>query len=502
MDFISRTQAGRAPSFHRWTIWMCGLLALAFAFKTFASLQMTSLWFDELASAGKSFQPSLKLIIGKLQNDVHPPFYYVALWIAGQLFGKTATVLRGFSLFFYLLTACLLAFACWSWGRSRLAAVLAALFATALPFSIRYAVEGKGYTLLVFMICLATLCRLRLLRGQFSLATPCALFWSAAALTHYYGMGLLLIQALLDWRRGLPSWRPLAWALVLPSLWMALNLQFLLGTGGRDWIPPAGPWLLLDSLSLALGHRWLVCLALFAALAWLVSRRSIGMNLSMTTFAVDWGLDAGLLLLVLTALISAVRPSAFPRYYIVLVPACLGVCACWLGAVLEAYPTAGWRRPWMEMALLVAVLGIFWTSGYEPINPPAETVATRDGSDFRSLSLMAAHAPLKYTTAFQCPALNSYDELLRQEHLSSARSSWHCLPQFTAGDTPSFNRVIGARPSHTLLIGSARLPWRLQLEGEHLSAFREHLMRLGYRCHLDPLSTRAARLETCQLVKS
>jgi len=497
MSAASTSSASRPRWPGSWAGWLLGLLVLAFACKTLASLQRTSLWFDELASAGKSFQPSLNFIFGKLRQDVHPPFYYIKLWIAGHIFGQTTIVLRGFSWIFYILTACALAAGCWTWGRSRLAAAIAALLAVALPFTIRYAVEGKGYSLLTFTICLATLYRLRLLRGQSSAAAPCALFWSAAALTHYYGLGLLLIQALLDWRRGLRSWRALAWGLVLPSLWMAANLRFLLGSGGRDWIPPAGLWLLVDSLRLALGDHWAPCLALIGALVLLVWRRSRGLTPRLADLAVAWGLDAGLLLLVLTALISVVRPSAFPRYYIVLVPACLGVCACWLGAVLEAAPDRRW--PWPEAALLAAVLGLFWTGGHTQISPPPAWGATRDGSDFRSLSLMAATATDKYTTDFQCPVLNIYDDLLRQERLSSARSRWQCLPRSPAAGAPAFSGLIGAAPPRTVLIGTGTLPWRLQLEQEQLQPFRRHLEGLGYRCRRDPRSSRAASLISCRL---
>lgn len=502
MNFTTEPIRNHVPSFRRWAIWVGGLLALFFAFKTLTTIHLTSLWQDELRSVEKSFQNSLLLIFHVLRQDVHPPFYYVALWMTGQVFGKSAIVLRGFSFVFYILTAISLAFACWTWGRSRLAVAIAALLAVALPFTIRYAVEGKGYTLLTFTICLAILHRLRLLRGQSSAAIPCMLCWSAAALTHYYGMGLLLIQSLFDWHRGFRSWRALAWALVLPTAWMAVNLPLLLGSSGREWIPPSGLWLLRDTLKLALGTQWAVCLALISALALLMSRRSIGMKLKMTDLAVDWGLDAGLLLVALTALISTVRPSAFPRYYIVLIPGCLGVCACWLGLVLETSSPPAWRRPWMEAFLLAALLSLFWTSGYEQINPPPQLGATRDGTDFRSLSLMAAPETFKFTTVFQCGLLNSYDELLRQERLGSARSSWQCWPQSSADGSPSTSELIDALKPPTLVIGSVPLHWRRQIEQEHLQTLHQHLERIGYRCHLDPRSTRAASLEVCQIGSS
>lgn len=115
--FLSRESAERL-------LWLlAGVTALAFAFKTLAALPLTSLWEDELASALKAFQLSRLQLSGYWRNGVHPPLYYGLLWAVGKLIGQTTLVLRGFSWLAYIAAACVLAWTCWLWSRSRAAAM-------------------------------------------------------------------------------------------------------------------------------------------------------------------------------------------------------------------------------------------------------------------------------------------------------------------------------------------------------------------------------------------
>jgi len=412
--------------------------------------------------------------------------------IVGKVFGPTTLVLRGFSWVASMGAACQLAWTCWRWNRSPAAALIGGLLALALPFTVRYAVEGKGYALLVLLICLAIHQRMRVLNREPAAALPCTVFWSAAALTHYYGMGLLLSQALLDgWRRR-SSWRPLAWALVLPTLWMLWNLRYLLGTGGRGWIRPAGPRLLRNLLGLGLGERWpLVLLLVGLLVVALRSARPAGERQGSGWFSA-WGLDAGVLLLVGTVLVSIVKPSAADRYYIVLVPACLGVFSCWLGDQLASGQGRKWRR-WLVCGVLAAMLGLFWRDAYLRIDPPGEWSGSREGADYRTLAVRAAPVDAKFAPYSQCYWLRAYDRILRAEHLIRPQAEWQCLPE------PA--RTKGSRrrrfePDHQILVLAATQQPRPPLE--ELRPVLDQLRAGGYRCEGDPGSTVRAQVMQCR----
>jgi mannosyltransferase len=486
MSFKSHSQMLRA-------LWFLAVAAgCLFAFKTLAAIPLTSLWNDELRTVEKSFQPSLGFLYGYLRRDVHPPLYYSLLWGAGKLFGETVIVLRSFSWLCYLVGAGSLALACWAWGRSQAAVAVAALLALALPFTVRFAVEGKAYALLYGLISLAVLFRLRLIRGDSTAAIPYGLFWSAAALTHYYGVGLLLCQAALDvWRRR-PTARPLAWALLLPTAWMLANLSYLLGSGGRAWISPASPLLLLKVLRIALGAHWPVVLLACGVLALLFWRQPTSRLEAASVLVKDWGVDAGLLLFVGTFAVSLLKPSAVDRYYIVLVPAFIGAFSCWLGLQIRDSGVGPWRRG-LVAVIFAAILVLFWHDSYRAIAPLARMDGHRKGNDFRSLSLMAAYSPFKYSS--QCRQLNAYDHLLIQENLSRPLAPWGCLPLRGRSVDPAFADQFPRLPGKLVALA---VTGRKTSAETVLGPFRQALEARGFECALDQHSTRSASVFNCR----
>lgn len=473
---------------------LAGLVGFLFAFKTLAAIPLTSLWNDELRTVEKAFQPSLGFLFQYLRGDVHPPLYYVLIWGSGKLFGETVAVLRSFSWVCYLLGAAALALASWSWGGSQLAAALAGVLGLALPFTVRYAVEGKAYALLYALIALAIGFRIRLIRNGENVGLPYAVCWSAAALTHYYGLGLLLCQAALDWRRGRPAVRPLAWALVAPTLWMLANLSFLLGSGGRDWIPPASLELLWRLLRLGLGPHWpavLIAGVLVVLVCW--SPQHAGSR-QVRKLMADWGLDAGLLLLAGSFLVSMLKPSAIDRYYIVLVPAAIGVSACWLGARLGALKDPGqWRRALVVMTLSFLLL-LFWADSYHLIVPSPRSEAHRKGNDFRLLAMVSASAPLKFSP--QCRQLNAYDHVLVQEHLLQPQAPWECLQPGGRKDGLAWGRQVASSAEKEVVLA---ITGRKITKSSFLDPYLLGLEARGFRCELASRSTRFAKVFHCQL---
>ncbi|MBF2027749.1 MAG: hypothetical protein IGS48_13450 [Oscillatoriales cyanobacterium C42_A2020_001] len=402
------------------------LAGCAFALKTLSSMHLTGLWNDELATVEKSFQPSFSALMDQLRNDVHPPLYYVILWGLGKVYGQTATFLRSFSWVSYIIGAGLLGFASWSWSRSGAAVVLALLLALALPFTVTYAVEGKAYAFLYALICAASLFRIRLLARYGQAAYGYSLSWCFAALTHYYGMGLLLCQIVLDLRARRDTVKPLAWALLAPTLWMLINLGYLSGSEGRRWLRPAGSWLLEDTLTRLFGVNWLLIVLVLGVLVWALwhfsQKRGEVPILGLVT---DWGLDAGALLFLLTFLVSLVKPSSFPRHYIVLVPSLVGVFSCWVGVKLQDYSYQRSRFAVVAIAMTV-ILATFWVDSFRWIVPTSQA-ADRYANDFRTLAMLGSQTQFKFSP--QCIKLNLYDHVLRQERLIDPSASWGCLTE-------------------------------------------------------------------------
>lgn len=402
------------------------LACFAFVLKALSLIHLTSLWLDELRTVEKSFQPSLTFLVNQLRRNVHPPFYYLVLWGLSKVFGETATFLRSFSWVSYISAAVLLCFASWNYSRSGAAAVLALSLSLALPINVTYSIEGKAYAFIYALICAASFFRIRLLAGDRRIAFAYSISWGLAALTHYYGMGLLLCQIVLDLYHRRNTVKPLAWALVVPTLWMLINLGFLAGHGGRQWLRKSGAWLLRKTLNLVLGNYWPLLLLILCVLIILLHSSASSQRESRSIRLLsDWGLDAGALLFLATFLVSIVKPSSYPRYYIVAVPSLIGFFSCWVGLQLHD-PARRHQRFGMVAIVLTAVLTIFWFDSFQSLIPSTQG-ADRYQNDFRTPALLGAQSQFKYTP--QCKAFNAYDHVLKQEGLIKPAAAWGCLAE-------------------------------------------------------------------------
>jgi hypothetical protein len=475
------------------------LLGAAFVFRTLVSIDLTSLWNDELRTVEKSFQPSLGFLLNYLRSDVHPPLYYIVLWFFGQVFGQTLLVLRGFSWLSYLLAGVVLPLAVWQWRHSMIAAASAGLLAVALPFSVRFAVEGKAYSLMFALVGLALWQRQRWIRSQAGAKIFYPLAFAAAALTHYYGLGLLLAQALLDGKRR--DWQLLrldCWALLIPSLWMLSTVSFLLGDGGREWIPPASPELLYKFVLLALGAHWpvvvMVVIGLTTTLA--VANRDRPQS-SLFPLVRAWGLDAAALLAVVSFVVSIWRPSAVDRYYIVLLPSCIGVFSCWLGEQLKSGELLRWRGL-MLLLCFSTVLSLWWSDSFAQIAPPLGH-SYRKGQDFRAVSIQASvksglDPVLKLSR--QCRQLNASDHVLVEGGiLPVSRSKWLCPGK---GDTLAHwvESIDPFNPTQVLVL--ATVGRQKSSDGVPAQKDVHQLEAAGWICgHIERLGP-STRLATCR----
>ena len=296
-------------------------LCLAFGLRALLLIDATALWGDELYSVGKSFQPSFSRLMAMLREDTHPPAYYGLLWVWGHLVGQSPVTLRLLSWLAYLAGGLVMVRQAMALAqvdlRARVAA-LAALLAFCSPYPIRFAIEGKSYALLVLLLSLVWWWRRS--------AHPIAYGISAAlaGLTHFYGLFLVLAAA--AWGGLQRRWSMSTAALIgaLPALaWMGYAADYLFSSRAGSWIGLPDYALFEEILARALGLWPLPKLGLILALL-VVLRRWGGLH------RLPWpkldlldrsGLVPSLLMVIGVVAVSFVKPMAFSRYFVVLVPA-------------------------------------------------------------------------------------------------------------------------------------------------------------------------------------
>ena len=373
---------------HRPWITLALLIAAAFALRTLWLIDATALWSDELYSVGKSFQPSLVDLWSMLRQDTHPPLYYTLLWGWGQLIGQSPISLRLFSWLAYLagggvMVAQTLALA----QGSQRVLPLALLLAFCSPYPVRFAIEGKSYALLVLLVALAWWWR-RQQRPTFYGVSA-----ALAGLTHFYGLFLLLATAAWDgWQRR----RRLALAGLLAALpalaWIAYAADYLFSSRSGSWIGAPDFALLEETLARGLGLWPLPKLALLILLIWGL-RRWGGLD------AFHWperavldrsGLIPSGLMVIGVVLVSFIKPLAFSRYFVVLLPAVVPVLALQLSQ--PRFSSSGRR---VACAAVLILLLSWWGPGFAELDPVAGGVREQD--QFRLISQRTSGLAERYS---------------------------------------------------------------------------------------------------------
>ena len=361
-----------------WLVLVVGL-CLAFGLRVLLLIDATALWSDELYSVGKSFQPSFSRLLAMLREDTHPPAYYSLLWFWGHLVGQTPVSLRLLSWLAYLAGGLVMIRQAMALGqggtRARVASV-AALLAFCSPYPIRFAIEGKSYAVLVLLVALAWWWRRS---GQ-----PIAYGAVAglAGLTHFYGLFLVLAAAAWDgWQR---RWTYVAAALigVLPALaWMAYAADYLFSSRAGSWIGVPDYALFEETLARGLGLWPLPKLALILLL--LVVLRRWGGLLRLpwpeTSLLDRSGLIPSLLMVLGVVVVSFVKPMAFSRYFVVLMPAVVPVLAVQIGGLKLNRLGRG-----CGLVVLGLLLVSWWGPGFSELD--AGVGGVREQDQFRLIS--------------------------------------------------------------------------------------------------------------------
>lgn len=214
------------------------ILVLAVAAR-FYQIDAHSFWNDEGNSA-RIAERNVDLIIEGAAGDIHPPLYYLTLYVWRTLFGSSETALRSLSVIFGVITV----WAVFLLGRrlfdARIA-MLAALIAALNPFQIYYSQEARMYMMLAAIGVVSTYLLVRLLD-----------FWSLRPRIHithrrYYIIYILTLAAGLYTHYAFPFviavhfFIVLAWSLYRP---------------GR-LVPQMGHWLALSIAALVMFLPWL-----------------------------------------------------------------------------------------------------------------------------------------------------------------------------------------------------------------------------------------------------
>ena len=460
--------------------WLVLALCLAFGLRALLLIDATALWSDELYSVGKSFQPNFGRLLAMLREDTHPPAYYALLWLWGHLVGQSPISLRLLSWLAYLAGGLVMVRQAIALGpvvaRVKVAAV-AALLAFCSPYPIRFAIEGKSYAVLVLLVALAWWWR----RSGHPIAYGAVA--GLAGLTHFYGLFLVLATAAWDgWRR---RWSFSAAALIgaLPALaWMAYAADYLFSSGAASWIGVPDYALFEETLARGLG-LWplpklaLVLLLLVALRCWGGLRHWPWPSRELLDQS---GLIPSLLMVVGVVAVSFVKPMAFSRYFVVLLPAVLPVLAVQIGVLELNRCGRGFG-----LAVLALMLISWWGPGFSELD--AGVAGVREQDQFRLISQRTSGLDERYSPRQRLFNLSDRMEVA-MGRIPSPPVPW-------GGKADLKQRLLEQDPPQQLWLASSGPPQAMERK---LKPLLSRVEQAGFRCEPQAKDLTHARLLRCR----
>ncbi len=382
-----------------------------FILKSFTSIELTSLWNDELSTAEKSFQDSIDYLYNYLARDTHPPFYYLVMMVAGQVFGKTFLTLRGLSWFSYF-GSCFIANLVIREQKLRQPYPAAMFLLTAsTPFAFRYSSEGKAYSMIMLIIMLFLLFRTKLENTSEKDKSFVHIFYTitlaAASLTHFYGYAFALCASTCDLAfKRYRFTKANCLALILPTAWTISHANFLITQKGRKTLNPTSIDTLKSIVKTFLGSNWE---AIFIAIAFVLILCLVVLNAKYSKkILCDYSIDACFLLITITLLISVFKPSSHARYYIIALPSFLcGVVS--LAAMAMETKKIHLLIKMLIPGLFLATIFDFWHHATTPFRNP-QILTTRNKTEHRTASLLGVNYDIKLSR--QSNSLQIYDKIL------------------------------------------------------------------------------------------
>ena len=356
-------------------------------------------------------------------------------------------------------------------------ASVAALLAFCSPYPIRFAIEGKSYAVLVLLVALAWWWR----RSGHPIAY--GVVAGLAGLTHFYGLFLVLSTAAWDgWRR---RWSFSAAALIgaLPALaWMAYAADYLFSSGAASWIGVPDYALFEETLARGLGLWPLPKLALVLLL--LVALRCWGGLRHWPWPSRDLldqsGLIPSLLMVVGVVAVSFVKPMAFSRYFVVLLPAVVPVLAVQIGALELNRCGRGFG-----LVVLALMLISWWGPGFSELD--AGVAGVREQDQFRLISQRTSGLDERYSPRQRLFNLSDRMEVA-MGRIPSPPVPW-------GGKADLKQRLLEQDPPQQLWLASSGPPQAMERKLKPLLARVE---QAGFRCEPQAKDLTHARLLRCR----
>ena len=455
-------------------------LCLAFGLRALLLIDATALWSDELYSVGKSFQPSFSSLLAMLREDTHPPAYYSLLWLWGHWVGQSPVSLRLLSWLAYLVGGLVMVRQAMALGqvgtRTRVAAA-AALLSFCSPYPIRFAIEGKSYALLVLLVALAWWWR------RSSRPIAYGVVAGLAGSTHFYGLFLVLAAAVWDgWQR---RWNVAAAALVgcLPALaWMAYAADYLFSSRAGSWIGVPDYALFEETLARGLG-LWplpklaLILLVLVALRRWGGLRR---MPWPAWKLLDRSGLIPSLLMVLGVVVVSFVKPMAFSRYFVVLLPAVVPVLAVQIGGMeLNRFGRG------CSLVVLLLLMASWWGPGFSELD--AGVGGVREQDQFRLISQRTSGFEERYSPRERLFNLSDRMEAA-MGRIPSPSTPWR-------GKEDLKQRLQEPDPPKQLWLASSGPPLAM---ARKLESMQSRVEQAGFRCEPQATELSHARLLRCR----
>lgn len=343
---------------------LLGVIAL-----TTRSLFLTkaSIWHDEGYSTMIVNYP-LGDIITRTVNDVHPPFYYLALSVWQSIFGASVVSLRGFSVALGVATVVLLYMLMRKLFSER-TAKLAGLFAAFGPFLVRYSDEARMYALAALLAVLATY----LLVIALSKMSKQRYWWwmgygvviALGLYTQYFFLFLVPAHVLYalstrEWKlKKLLAdkgwWLGNLFGAVLFLPWLPAMLAQMSRVQQGFWIPPVTLSSIPNTISqfvmyngdvaTIFGYCLLAAVVIIPLYVTRASRKRFGATLLLTSWLV--------LPILFVVLLSLNRPVYIDRYFTYSAPAFYALVAVAVSLIHAK------KRPWLQPAVITLILIVF-----------------------------------------------------------------------------------------------------------------------------------------------
>lgn len=341
-------------------------------------LTKADIWHDEGYTAALVKQP-IGDILSITITDVHPPLYYMIMYVWHLLFGGSVESLRGFSVVCGVATVALLFFLLQKLFSKKIA-VLGAIFAAIGPFLVRYSNEARMYALAALIALAATYVFIKaidhkkqkhwwLLYGALVAAGIYTQYFLALIIpAHFIYIWLTFggnKKAFLKVIRNKNLWLSAGFGMLLFLPWLPIMISQTTKVGGGFWIPEVDRFSIPNTLSMFISYDYrttkyfgLMLAPMMIAVSYCLAKHYPKKR------AAIWLLTSWLLApMMIVYLLSLRQPVYLDRYFTYSAPAfyaLLAVYLCLIGA-------KKWWKTVIALLLAVYIGRYMWNVGIHEV---------------------------------------------------------------------------------------------------------------------------------------